>query len=227
MCNMEKRIVTIDTASLSIDLLLEELHMTEKHKQYASIEAMFKDAVSIAKPVAIYATFAPELHEETISINGIKIEDPFVFEMLKERELVFPFVATCGFEIEEWSKLFTNMFEQYAADALKEIFLEAVTDALRAKIREDYYTPEKNIANINPGSLSEWPIQGQVPLFEMLGGADSVKNDIGVVLKESMLMVPVKSVSGIAFQSDEAYHNCQLCPLEDCPDRVAPYEWRK
>ena len=221
---MEKKIITIDPKSISIDILMSELHITEKHKQYGAIEAMYQDAIKIAKPIALYATFVPEKYEGGISINGIKIEEPFVYEKLKDCELVFPFVATCGDEIEEWSTSFTNMFEQYAADALKEIFLEAVTEAVSDDIQEKYFTKEQIISNLHPGSLSEWPIQGQVPLFEMLGGTDSVKNDIGVVLKDSMLMVPVKSESGIAFASDTEYHNCQLCMVENCPKRVAPYE---
>jgi hypothetical protein len=220
---MEKKIVTIDPASVSIDLLMSELHMTEKHKHYGAIEKMYKEAIQIAKPVALYAGFVPEKYEGGISINQVKVEEPFVNEMLKDHELVFPFVTTCGEEIEEWSTSFTNMFEQYAADALKEIFLDAVTDAVRSEIKEKYFTAEKIISNINPGSLSEWPMQGQVPLFEMLGGKDSVKEHIGVVLKDSMIMVPVKSESGIAFASDTAYHNCQLCTAENCPSRAAPY----
>ena len=224
VCIMEKKIVAIDAASIPIDLLLAELHISAEHKQYEAIEAMYKEAIQIAKPVAIYAPFVPETQGDKISVNGIKIEDAFVYEMLKDRELVFPFVATCGEEIEAWSATFTNMFEQYAADALKEIFLDVANDAVFDEIQEKYFTAEKHIAKLNPGSLSEWPIQGQVPLFKMLGGADSVKNEIGVTLKDSMLMVPVKSVSGIAFASDTVYHNCQLCDKADCPSRVAPYE---
>jgi len=221
---MEKKIVAINATNIPIDLLLAELHISREHKQYEAIEAMYKEAVQIAKPVAIYAAFAPEKYESGILINGIKLEEPFVCEKLKDHELVFPYVATCGGEVEAWSNSFTNMFEQYAADALKEIFLDAVIDAARDEIQADYFSAEKIISTINPGSLSEWPIQGQVSLFEMLGGKDSVKNDIGVVLKDSMLMVPVKSVSGIAFASDTSYHNCQLCDKADCPSRVAPYE---
>jgi hypothetical protein len=220
---MEKKIVTIDPASIPVDTLMSELHMTEKHKHYGAIEKMYKEAIKIAKPVALYAAFVPEKSEGGISINEVKIEDPFVYEMLKDHELVFPFVTTCGDEIDAWSTSFTNMFEQYAADALKEIFLDVVTDAVRSEIKEKYFSEEKIISNLNPGSLSEWPIQGQVPLFEMLGGKDSVKNDIGVLLKDSMLMVPVKSESGIAFASDTSYHNCQLCTVENCPSRAAPY----
>ena len=87
-------------------------------------------------------------------------------------------------------------------------------------MKANYFAADKNISSLNPGSLKEWPITGQVPLFELLGG---VTEDIGVVLSDSLLMSPVKSVSGIMFQSEEAYENCQLCPRENCPGRRAPY----
>jgi hypothetical protein len=43
-------------------------------------------------------------------------------------------------------------------------------------------------------------------------------------LTESLLMVPVKSVSGIVFANEEEFASCQLCPREDCPGRKAPYD---
>jgi len=37
-------------------------------------------------------------------------------------------------------------------------------------------------------------------------------------------MVPVKSVSGILFPTEESFASCQLCPREVCPGRRAPYD---
>jgi hypothetical protein len=34
-------------------------------------------------------------------------------------------------------------------------------------------------------------------------------------------MLPSKSSSGIAFESEVFYENCQFCPLENCPNRRA------
>ena len=85
---------------------------------------------------------------------------------------------------------------------------------------KEYFDAAGHVSRINPGSLKEWPITGQLPLFEALGG---VTADIGVSLAESMLMSPVKSVSGIMFQGDTPFENCQLCPKANCPNRRAPY----
>ena len=51
-----------------------------------------------------------------------------------------------------------------------------------------------------------------------------VRAEIGVQLTDSYLMHPLKSVSGILFATDGTYGNCQLCPVERCPNRRAPYD---
>jgi hypothetical protein len=34
-------------------------------------------------------------------------------------------------------------------------------------------------------------------------------------------MFPTKTISGVAFESEAFYENCQYCPLEKCPNRRA------
>ena len=220
---MEKKILIGGPAELSIDSLLSGLHMKREHKLYGRIEEMYLEAAKIARPAALYAAFAPELSGGAVRINGVVIEEPFVYKMISDCGTVIPYVATCGLELDEWSRQFAdNMFEQFTADALKELYLSAVRKKLTNEVQGKYFEADKSISTINPGSLNEqWPISGQAPLFKILGG---VTGDIGVVLKESMLMMPTKSVSGIIFQTDTEYHNCQLCPREDCPSRRAPYD---
>jgi hypothetical protein len=82
------------------------------------------------------------------------------------------------------------------------------------------YEPGK-LSRMSPGSLADWPIQEQRPLFKILGNTEKM---IGVHLTESLLMVPTKSVSGIRFPTEESFESCQLCPREECPNRRAPYE---
>ncbi|MEG1501114.1 MAG: vitamin B12 dependent methionine synthase, partial [Clostridiales bacterium] len=51
-----------------------------------------------------------------------------------------------------------------------------------------------------------------------------VEKATGVKLAEDLLMVPVKTVSGIRFSLDIDYVNCQLCPREACRGRRAAYD---
>jgi len=195
--------------------------MDSNHKFYGQIAAIYDDAMKIVKPVALYTPLVPEIRDGKVLLNGVELNEPFVYKMLSGSEVVVPYAATCGQEIDEWSQSFTDMFKMFTADTLKEVCLDAVRTKMKSEIQETYFDQSKCLSTINPGSLNDWPITGQEPLFKILGG---VTDDIGVVLKESMMMAPTKSVSGIAFQTDSPYHNCQLCPRADCIGRKAPYE---
>ncbi|MBR4444183.1 MAG: hypothetical protein IKS52_13050, partial [Clostridia bacterium] len=76
------------------------------------------------------------------------------------------------------------------------------------------------VSCVNPGSLADFPLPCQRPLFDLLGeGPDR----IGLQLTPSFLMLPYKSGSGIYFESGKRYENCSLCPRLTCPGRRAPY----
>jgi hypothetical protein len=74
---------------------------------------------------------------------------------------------------------------------------------------------------MNPGSLENWPISEQKPLFSLFGDVEKL---IGVRLSDSFLMFPIKSVSGIYFPTESSFASCQLCPREKCPNRRAKYD---
>ena len=83
------------------------------------------------------------------------------------------------------------------------------------------------VGRMNPGSLSDWPLTEQRPLFSLMGDTDAA---IGVRLMPSLLMAPTKSVSGIVFPTESTFASCQLCPRDECPNRRAPYDeglWRR
>ena len=177
-------------------------------------------AASLARPRAVFMALAPEiLDEETTTIGGTVFKSGLLSRHLSGLSLAFPYVATCGRELAEWTSGLTGL-EQYMAD-------EAMLLALRQGVRqlEGHITAGyglKQVSAMNPGSLPrEWPITEQRPLFGLLG---ELPEQIGVTLMPSLLMNPGKSVSGIFFETSEKYHNCQLCPNESCPARKAPYQ---
>ena len=72
-------------------------------------------------------------------------------------------------------------------------------------------------------SVSLWPGPRQCSAwFRCIrrGGAD----EIGLELTDSCLMLPYKSVSGIAYETEATFENCMLCTRENCPTRRAPYD---
>ena len=140
-------------------------------------------------------------------------------DKLEEAHRVFPYVATGGMELEEWTRGIEDMLQRFWADTVAEMALREAVRVLNQHINETYH-PGRS-ATMNPGSLPDWPIWEQRALFKLL---DDPQKTIGVRLTDSMLMVPTKSVSGIRFPTETAFENCQMCQMPNCPGRRAPYD---
>lgn len=200
--------------------LLRRLHADESSVFLEDIRCFARDAETYARPKGVYTMAAVNVIDDTAVLLGGGMFTSRVLRVnLEGVYRVFPFLATCGPELEAWSHTLGDPLQQFWADAVKEMALVAALRAL-----EDHcvaaYQPA-TIATMNPGSLQDWPVSEQRPLFSLFGPAAET---IGVSLTDSFLMSPVKSVSGIWFETDKGFVNCQLCPREDCPNRRAPHD---
>ena len=140
---------------------------------------------------------------------------------LDEVGRVFPYVATCGRELDTIPVDGDNVFGQFCWDTVKEMALYAALAHLTTHLKEAYSLD--GLATMNPGSgdANVWPIEQQKELFALFG---DVQELIGVVLTDSCLMLPNKSVSGLFFPSESGFQSCQLCHREKCPGRRAPFD---
>jgi hypothetical protein len=204
----------INTASLK-----KLLRIGERNEYSEGIEDLVCAAQSVARPKAIYAgAFVESRNGDSVVIEGITFTSRVLRVNLEQTNRVFPFVATCGVELEEWSNSIEGMLNRYCADQIKELALEAAAKALEEDVATRYAAG--CLAMMNPGSLPDWPVSEQRNLFGLLGEA---AGKIGVRLTEGCVMFPVKSVSGILFPSEEGFESCQLCARQ-CPKRRAPYD---
>lgn len=154
-------------------------------------------------------------------VGGIHTGSDLVADKLRGKSRVFPYIVTCGPKLENWSRQYQSDFLlSFWADEIKKRFLTDMSKSFHAHLKNHYHTAG-HLAALNPGSLPGWPISGQEALFEMLGGRTFVEEAIGVTYSDSYLMHPTKTISGIAFESDVFYENCQYCPLANCPNRRA------
>ena len=84
------------------------------------IHRMAKDAMSIASPKAVCCIAEITARSsDWIEIEGIRITSPLVMHNLENTHRVFPYIATCGTELEAWSHNFSDPLEQYWADQVK------------------------------------------------------------------------------------------------------------
>jgi hypothetical protein len=206
--------IEVDIASL-----WSKAHIKPDSSDARDIKAVIESLGHEMKPKAVYqVSYIQAKHEHAVEIDGVRFTSRVLRVNLNDVERVFPFIATCGTELEERSQQYDDVLYRYVLDLFKEHVLRQAVLYLRAYLQQTYLLSK--IAMMNPGSLQDWPLTEQKPLFALFG---DVKSLIGVELTESFLMTPVKSVSGIIFPTEVTYENCQLCPRKDCPGRRAPY----
>jgi hypothetical protein len=200
--------------------LLKTIHMDETSRYAKEFESLFHEALGIVKPKALYrVAYIDSKGEDHVGVEGIRLSSRVLRVNLENAHRVFAYTATCGREIEEWSNQFDNMLDRFWIDAVKECALRRAMEAMIQHI-DDRYRPGPT-SRMAPGSLEDWPITEQYALFELLGDP---KKAIGVELNDSCLMIPVKSLSGICFPTEERFESCQLCPRKKCPGRRATYD---
>jgi hypothetical protein len=132
--------------------------------------------------------------------------------------LAFPFVITCGVDVDSLAAEVDGAFWSYCVETIAHVTLRDATRTFMKRIQELEDTT--SLASMCPGTgrAGLWPIEQQRPLFALLG---DVEGAIGVRLSEDYMMVPMKTISGIAFPSSSGFVSCQHCDREDCDSRSA------
>jgi len=203
-----------------LDGLREDLHVRPGTTPNDELEGLAAEARSIAKPRVLYKlAFVDSEEDSAVVVDGVTFKSRILRVNLDGLHRVFPYAATCGTELDAWARSRQEVLQEYLADMIAEQALEAATDALEDHIQRRFQPGTLSV--MHPGSLADWPIVEQRPLFELLG---DTKNTIGVELNDSFMMIPTKSVSGIRFASERSFSSCQLCPRQDCRGRQVPYD---
>jgi len=205
---------------VDLEQLAKQLRIKEGSTHLEKLRGLAEQARAAGNPKAAYRmVYIEERTDDRVKINGVVLSSRILRVNLDKAHRVFPYVATCGKELEEWSQGFTDLLEKYWADAIKEMAVKQMVRYLSGYLTE-HFQPGK-LSRMNPGSLPDWPLSEQRPLFSILGEA---VQEIGVQLTDHFLMLPIKSVSGIWFPTEENFESCRLCPREGCPGRRAAYD---
>jgi hypothetical protein len=205
---------------LGFDNLLQKLHLAPASDEAQEFSELFEKAILVAAPKAAYSEcFIETKDDKTITIAGQVLTSTVLRQNIGDVQRVFPYVATCGTELDEIEIDSDDFLQQFWLDAIKAEVLDISRTYLKDYIHSQY--PHLKTTSMSPGSgdIQVWPIEEQKPLFAILG---DVKNAIGVTLTDSLLMQPNKSLSGIRYPSEIDFRTCQLCHKENCPTRQLP-----
>ncbi len=207
----------------SIPSLAKKLCIKSDSDEYAELSVLIETAVKTAKPKAVYMpVFIEDRGADFVVLNDCRMLSTVMPKNLEGLHRVFAYVATCGIEIEQYSKTVTDILHNWWMNTIMEDALIQAVTTLRKHVKAEFDV--KKIASMSPGSLPDWPISEQTKLFSLFGDVEEL---IGVKLTDSMLMIPAKSVSGFYFETETDYVNCQLCKRQNCPSRKSPFDEKK
>lgn len=215
-------VLTDIPCELNIDAVKKQAGISAGTPFEEEFDGFLEKVLPFGKPKAIYdVRFIDNRGEDTVTIDGTVFTSKVLRANLKDAERVFPYIATCGMEFDEYADVSSDILKQYWLDAIKAGALSVAVKFMLQHMNIKY-KPGKTAA-MHPGSgdADVWPIEQQKELFELFG---DVENLIGVQLTESFLMHPNKTVSGIHFITEMDYQGCKVCHREVCPNRRTPFD---
>jgi len=208
--------------NLDIDSLIERMCLSAGTKEARELQRLVRDAVETARPKAAFKEcFVEHRGKDTVTIDGVPFTSRTLFRNLQDAQRVFPFVVTCGREVDRIVYAKRDFLKAYWWEEIKSDLLQIAADYLKSVLTSTFGLAKSATMSPGSGDMGIWPIEQQQQLFSLLGAVDDA---IGVQLSDSFLMSPIKSLSGICFPTEVDFRSCQLCRRNNCPSRSAPFD---
>lgn len=201
-----------------VDFTLEQFarlcRVGEGSSAYEELEEVLPLVRQYGQPAAIIKWASVDaIDGDDTTIEGVTFHSKVVADKLRHTPRVFLSVVTAGEGLENSG--------EFADDP----FLNTYNGALlfHASMYMVNYMKERfgfdGSSMLSPGSLPDWPIQNNFPLFDMIGNVA----EIGMSLNDAGYIKPWNSGSHIHFSGD-GYQNCSLCKKYDCVGRRARFD---
>ena len=212
--------------NLDLEAVLKRMHVRNKSESIIkNVQEMLEVARPIAKPKAIYEiSYVDNKNGDSLDVGDVRFTSRVLRVNLNEVGRVFPYVVTCGRELDEINIPSDDFIKGYYLDQIKETAVILARQYLEDYLKRNYALGQMSRMAPGAGAGDDWPIIQQKELFSIFGGREKVEELIGVRLTDSCLMIPIKSVSGILFPTEIKFEACQLCPREKCIGRRAAYD---
>ncbi|MGD8212289.1 MAG: vitamin B12 dependent-methionine synthase activation domain-containing protein [Desulfobacterales bacterium] len=206
------------TVNLNLDKVRKKLHM-KPESDVNQVRSLIDTVQQLIEPKAIYnVSYIDEKLEDSVVVGGLTLKSGVLRKNLDRVERFFPYVMTLGRKLGEKQNTCSDLIENYYLDCIGNLALTLVQKQLKKHLQSKFAL--EKLSSMAPGSLSDWPIEEQEPLFGLLG---DVEASIGVRLTRNLLMMPAKSISGLYFPTEVSFYSCQLCPRKRCESRKAKY----
>jgi len=136
---------------------------------------------------------------------------------IKEATRVALFLCTAGEGFTQMTNALNkqgDIMEAYILDAIGSLTVEKAMDKIQHTLKDIVSNKQLKISNRYSPGYCNWPLSDQTALFELIGD-----HSTGILLSDSCLMTPRKSVSGIIGIGKHLKHHeygCKICNNATC-----------
>jgi cobalamin-dependent methionine synthase I len=217
----------------SIDAVLKGQGFPEGANPDQRTVRLVEEALSVYRessdPVGILAEISKEEFISVYHGEGKGEKETPLGDIYTSAESLCLFAVTVGQAVSSRiSSLFDqgefapgSMLDTVASEGT-EVAAEGVELHYRDYLREkEQYSPSSGTMRFSPGYCG-WDLSSQKKLFEYLR-----PGEIGITLRESFLMEPLKSISGVIvtgpreiFKFDDDFPFCKDCETHSCRERI-------
>jgi hypothetical protein len=199
----------------------------------AEVEELHARALELlaetASPVGVVAALTSATFEIVYHGEGLNERRTPVGDIFERADSLALFAVTLGRGV---TKEIEDRFaaNDFALGSMLDSVASASADLLSERLRDRYgdhlqqtgqATEQSGVLCYSPGYCG-WHISGQKKLFEVLR-----PERIGITLRESFLMEPLKSVSGVVIAAPARVHDfeasypfCSRCETRGCRERI-------
>jgi len=220
--NSENRIRILDNIPVNLDVAMvqQALRSASANERVAAVvQELIEIVVPVVRPKVLYKdSQVTRADGKRLEVDGVEFIHHVPTLNFSRGERVFPYVATCGLEVEAIKFGDGDLMKEYCLNVIKNVILmRSAGKYFEGYLKQTYHLEE--VSRLGPGEAMGTTAQ-QPKLFSILGDVEAA---IGVRLSPHNMMVPEKSGSGIYFETAVKMESCQLCPNE-CRGRRAPYD---
>jgi Vitamin B12 dependent methionine synthase, activation domain len=147
-----------------------------------------------------------------------------LFPRFKNVEKIAVTLCTAGSKLDELSQNYINNGENligYFINALGNLITDKALENIKTNLKNSTSSLGYSITECYCPGYCDWPLSEQKKIFSLLP-----EKFCNVILTDSCLMLPLKSVSGligIGINVQEDFPQCRICSLTNCYMRKEVY----
>ena len=208
--------------TLDEDALCRLLHCRRQGRPYLRSLELYKQNSNLFCPAyALRRVAITDRYEEGVVIANICLRSKILARLLQKVQFVYIYLATAGAATRQLADNYDDFLDQYLLDQLAYLAYLQAMDKLDIAA-EQLFTGRK-YSRLCPGTLADWDVAEVKKLFVLM---DGLYQALGMEVKDSGLMLPLKSATGLLFLNEEEFNNCSFCPCVNCSDRQAEFTYK-